>query len=317
VKELLDEYVVEAKKICKRVYRRARYRLHGALHETVTVPTQQGLLTMLAKDDVLAAAIYRERQYEYDFSVRALELLKESGFIPASNVAMLDVGANIGIISIGLLLSEHVDFAFAIEPEPRNFGLLQRNVEQNRLSERVICLRMALGVDASLVNMELSSDNSGDHRIRETPRPGASESMGESERRTIQVESLPLTQMLGLPEVRNSGLPAPSLLWIDIQGYEGYVFRGGSDWLSRGVPAVSEVWPYGILRAGMPLETYAEIVAGIWTDYWVERRNRFTRYPITVFDRYLEELGTEGYVENVIFSGSHSGTTQAIGKPKE
>jgi hypothetical protein len=29
---------------------------------------------------------------------------------------------------------------------------------------------------------------------------------------------------------------------------------------------------------------------------------RFVRYPTTVFDRYLEELGAEGCFENVIFT---------------
>ncbi len=78
--------------------------------------------------------------------------------------------------------------------------------------------------------------------------------------------------------------------------------RGGEDILSAGVPTFSEVWPYGIRRAGMSLEEFAATVRSIWTDYWVERRGKFVRYPISVFDRYLEELGTEGYHENVIFT---------------
>ena len=87
-----------------------------------------------------------------------------------------------------------------------------------------------------------------------------------------------------------------------MQGYEGYVFQGARSLLEKGLPTVSEVWPYGILRAGMSLEDFANTVGSIWTDYWIERRTRLTRYPITVFDRYLEELGTEGYFENVIFT---------------
>jgi hypothetical protein len=116
------------------------------------------------------------------------------------------------------------------------------------------------------------------------------------------VKSLPLLQILELPEIHDFGLSSPSFIWIDVQGYEGYVFKGGKSLLEKGLPTVSEVWPYGILRAGMSLDDFASTVSAIWTDYWILRRDRFTRYPITVFDRYLEELGTDGHFENVIFT---------------
>ena len=99
-------------------------------------------------------------------------------------------------------------------------------------------------------------------------------------------------------------MKSPSLLWVDVQGYEGYVFRGGQSRLSQGVPTVAEVWPYGIRRAGMQLAEFTDIVGCIWTDYWVYRRQRFTRYPISVFDRLLEEIGSDGGFENVIFTRS-------------
>src|SRR5438477_4908957 len=106
-----------------------------------------------------------------------------------------------------------------------------------------------------------------------------------------------MSQLLELPEVRQRGLSAPSFMWVDVQGYEGYVFKG----TATGLPTVSEIWPYGILRSGMSLEEFAKTVNTIWSDFWIERRGRFVRYPIMVFDRYLEELGTDG-TGNVIFT---------------
>ena len=299
---LLKYYASRATRLCGMAYRHALYRLHGRLHDTVTIRTKQGLLTMSTRDDIIGATLYRERQYEYKSSIHAIRFLKSSGFIPARNVSMLDVGANIGLISIGLILADEVGLAVAIEPEPNNFGLLRKNVEQNKLSGRMLCLQMAVGDKVSTLNMELSPNNLGDHRIREVPTPDASENFFESARRIIQVPSLPLPQILGLPEVHNFGLFSPSLMWIDVQGYEGYVFKGGKSLLAKGLPTVSEVCPYGILRAGMSLEDFANTVSAIWTDYWIVRRDRFARYPITVFDRYLEELGADGDYENVIFT---------------
>lgn len=299
MKERLKYYATQA----TRAYRFALYRLHGTLHDKVTIRTKQGLMTMSTRDNGIGAPLYRNRQHEYDFSIRVIKFLKSSGFVPPSNVSMLDVGANIGPISIGLILADEVDLAVAIEPAPYNFGLLCKNVDQNRLSERILCLQMAVGDKVSTLNMELSPGNLGDHRIREVPAPDAYEHLRESGRQIIQVKSLPLLQVLALPEVHDFGLSSPSLMWIDVQGYEGYVFKGGKSLLEKGLPTVSEVWPYGILRAGMPLEDFVSTVSAIWTDYWIERRNRFTRYPITVFDRYLDELGSscENF-ENVIFT---------------
>jgi FkbM family methyltransferase len=280
----LRDYGAKAFRFCRRAYRRIFYRLHCKLHETITIQTRQGLLTFSTKDIGIGASLWREGQYEFDFSIRAIRFLKSLGFVPPGDANMLDVGANIGVISIGLLLAGEVKLALAIEPEPSNFRLLRRNVEQNGLSQRMLCFPL------------------GDCRIREVPTSDASELERESVRRIIQVECVPLPNILGLPEVRALGACSPSFVWIDVQGYETYVFRGGMSIFEKGLPTVSEIWPYGIRRAGVSLQDYIKTVSSIWTDYWVERRGRFTRYPVSVLDRYLDELGTTGYYENVVFT---------------
>lgn len=278
------------------------YRLHGVFHETLTMQTEQGRITMSTQDDGLAAKLFRRRQYEYDSSRRALHLLKSKQFIPQKNVVLLDVGANIGIISTGLLLAHEIDYAIAIEPEPDNFELLVKNVIQNGLLEKMICLPVALGNTTSMLALELSPTNKGDHRIRSIPVLNAVELHNETSRLTIQVPTLPLDELLAIPEIRRSPDGSPSLIWIDVQGHEGHVFAGGKEFLSTGIPVISEIWPYAILRSGMSLEQFTHIVTEIWSNYWVERGERLIRYPISVFDRYLEELGTTGYSENVIFT---------------
>ena len=288
----------------RRSFRDALFRLHGRLRDTVTIQTKQGRLTLSTRDRGVGAQLFRDRQFEFDSSIRSLRFLKEKNFLSASDICMLDVGANIGLISTGLLLADEVQSAIAIEPEPDNFELLARNAEQNGLLDQMCCLHMAVSDEPSTLTMEISPSNSGDHRIRTKPVPGAAERFNESLRDSIEIRSMPLTQILDLPEVQDAGMKSPSLLWVDVQGYEGYVFRGGRSRLSQGVPTVSEVWPYGIRRAGMQLAEFTDIVSCIWTDYWVYRRQRFTRYPISVFDRLLEEIGSDGGFENVIFTRS-------------
>lgn len=278
------------------------YQFHRRFHETVTLHTKQGLITMSTRDEGMARQLFFWGQYEYYSSLRAIHFLKAMKFIPENGVNMLDIGANIGVISIGLLLANEIERGIAIEPEPANFDLLKKNTMQNGLTNKLGCLQYALGDKEASLTMELSNCNPGDHRIRSKPRTNVPELQNESARQTIQVQSLPLDKVLELPEISNSNKVNPSMMWIDVQGFEGFVFAGAPKILNDGIPAVSEIWPYGILRSGMSLEQFHSIVSDIWSNYWVERRNRFIRYPIGVFDRYLDELGNNGYFENVIFT---------------
>jgi hypothetical protein len=96
-----------------------------------------------------------------------------------------------------------------------------------------------------------------------------------------------------------------ALVWVDVQGWEAAVFRGGRDLFSRDIPVVAEIWPYGLERACTPSREFAELVQRYWATYWVLRRGRFTPYPTSVFPHFMQELGvSEGSFENVIFTHS-------------
>jgi FkbM family methyltransferase len=302
IKQVSRHALQRAKNIILPSYNEGIYRMHGLLADTVTLSTKQGLLTMSTHDRVITRSMFHYKQFEYDSSCKAIDFLKRMNFIPDDDILLLDIGANIGMIGIGLLLSDKVSRVIAIEPEPKNFDHLTRNVEQNRLTSQMICLPLAIGDTETTLTMELSPDNLGDHRVRSTQITATGEKYNESQRQTIQVKSVPLPDILDLDEVKNTLMNKPSMVWIDVQGYEGYVFKGAQDFLSTGIPTVSEIWPYGILRSGMNLEQFATLVQSIWSDYWVERRGRFIRYPIAVFDRYLDEIGSENHHENVIFT---------------
>ena len=97
------------------------------------------------------------------------------------------------------------------------------------------------------------------------------------------------------------------VMWIDIQGYEGYVFKGAREFLATGIPVVSEIWPYAIARAEMTMEEFNELVTGLWTSFWVKSHRKysragFIRYPIVAFSSFLDELGPDGGYDNVIFT---------------
>jgi len=159
----------------------------------------------------------------------------------------LDIGANIGHISIPLLTQGVIVHAIAWEPDPENFKLLKCNVILNNLEEKVTLYNLALGRDSGkTLKFELSEDNFGDHRIRVGEDSGKYQ---EEFRKIIEVKSESLDSYIDIfkqESLRGNRL----ILWIDVQGYEGEVLAGAKAFISKVKPAIGmEFWPYGLHRA--------------------------------------------------------------------
>lgn len=286
--------------------RKILWKMRRRFTTEVTVDTRQGRLTVFTSDQTIGQQLYIHREFESQWVDTALRFLRTTQRLPdKGRGTVLDIGANLGVISIGLLHDREFEQAIAIEPDPRNFALLERNARQNQLSaERYVCLPCAASERRGEAELELSGDNYGDHRVRaaERPqRPGLPERYREDGRQTIRVRMDTLDQLLaGVPAALSQAI---ALVWIDTQGHEGYVFSGGRELFSRDIPVVTEFWPYGIARSGMSQERFCEIVSEYWAYYWVWRRGkRFLRYPISSLDNLFEEVGDDGDHDNIVLT---------------
>ena len=307
IKRIMTYYIPAAGRLIELFYLSIYWICLKKICKHYVVKTRQGAFKISTKDSAIGRLLVVEGQFEYDFSIRVLEFLKANKFVKDDNVLLYDIGANIGIIGVGLLRAKKVKYAIAVEPEPLNFKLLAENIKLNNLQEAALCLNYALGEQDGVLKMELSDDNPGDHRVKGANELVGDERYGESKRRMVEVKSIQLDKLIKESEVANKAKQGrEALVWIDVQGYEGYVFKGARVLLSSGMPVVSEIWPYGILRSGMKLEEFIDIVSAIWSDYWVLRGERFIRYPISMFDRYIDELGVGHGYGNVIFTKSGS-----------
>jgi len=284
-------------------YRTLKWNIHRRFRDSVTLNTQQGIFKLpLDANDAISRHLYTRLEFELDWIVDSLAFLRGKHLCPPKGQGtVLDIGANNGVISVGMLATGEFERAIAVEPDPRNFALLQGNIEANDFGDRFTCLNYAVSDRRSELEFELSENNFGDHRVR-SQRPAAKsrELFNESQRRVIKVPADTIDNLLA--ELPGDRARQVSLVWVDVQGYEGYVFRGAADLLSTGVPVVSEIWPYGIERAGMSLETYCKIVGGIWSTYWTEQRGKLVQHPITELPAYAAKLGRKVKHENVIFT---------------
>ena len=214
----------------------------------VTVETFNGLLTIGNKNWLTGKYLYVKKQHEEHEIRAARDLLIEQGWLDRSSPGrtVVNIGANIGMTCIPLIKAGYFDRALAFEPEPENFRLLIKNIEQNGLADRLPAFRMALSDAAGELTFELSPDNPGDHRVRKADRSVAG-FYAEEERRTIRVPGETLDHFF---RDRTDRVDA---IWVDIQGHEGHFFRGAQATLKNGIPVIAEFWPYGrSARAQIP-----------------------------------------------------------------
>jgi len=294
--------------VFRRVLNRGRNKLHWwrwkfirRWRETITISSRQGKFTIATDaDDPISRSLYFYGQFELDLVDQTLACLRDLGLCPsAGRGTVIDVGANIGVISIGMLHKREFARAIAIEPDPRNFSLLERNVRQNGFAESMLCLPMAVSDRKGTVEFELSADNFGDHRVRTTPAGlSAVDAFGEAARRVISVPARSLDDLL--EDLSGEWTRDVALVWMDVQGHEGNVLRGARRLLSQGAPVVAEFWPYGLARSGMSRDEFLDLTREVFTSFWALRQGRFVEHPIGALDGLFDELPGPNDFENLI-----------------
>jgi hypothetical protein len=106
--------------------------IHLLPKRDVTIATRDGVLTCSNKDWLIGKYLYVYRSYETETIRLTLDLLASEGHLdPAQDELLLDVGANLGMISIALVKAGRFRRAVAFEPGPESFRLLAKNVAQN------------------------------------------------------------------------------------------------------------------------------------------------------------------------------------------
>lgn len=167
-------------------------------------------------DKAIGRELFLHGEFDFFKLLTALAIIKREGLPPPLH--LIDVGANIGSIVIPALARNLMLSATAIEPHPKNLRLLRANIALNGLCERVRILAQAVGAESGVtLFLHESTTNSGNHMIGHTGIP------------------IPASRLDDL-ELQHDN----TLLWLDIEGYEGHALRGAFDLLTSGMPVVCE-----------------------------------------------------------------------------
>jgi FkbM family methyltransferase len=245
----------------------------GHVTAELTIRTRQGRYRVLTRDQAIGRHLFATGEYEFDLTRAVVDLLESLG-IPVRGGTLLDVGGNIGITTVSMLVAGQVSRAIAVEPDPTNFRLLEHNVRLNGLEDRARCIRMAASDTRGELELELCDYNPGDNRIR-IADPGATPSS-----HMVRVAAAPLDECITDPI---------DLLWIDTQGHEAHVLRGAQRLISSGVPTVLELWPHGLAAAGTTRDEFCSLARRYWSQYWLPRDRGMVRYPMAALESVWDE----------------------------
>jgi FkbM family methyltransferase len=177
------------------------------------------------------------------FDKHILSVLRD--FIMPGSV-FVDVGANIGWFTvIGSRLAGREGRVYAIEPDPRNCGILKRNIAANGC-RNVTVYSVAAGRAVGTAWLYRSEDNQGDHRLSVTS--------DRADRIRVRVRSL--DDLLSRPTRR------VDVVKIDTQGSEAAALNGMGELLRANprVRLILEFWPHGLKDCG---SSAAELAAAL------------------------------------------------------
>jgi FkbM family methyltransferase len=192
---------------------------------------------LFSNDNIISKEIFVNEEFDLQKLIKTLNFLNKKSKIKN----LYDIGANIGSICIPAVKRNLVESAFAVEPVFKNFQLLKINIILNNLEEKIKSFNIALSSkDDQNLDMELASDNSGDHRIR---LKQLRSNLYDEEMRKIEKVKTKKFDTLFQNLNGNS-----DLVWIDTQGFEPIILSGAQNLLKSKTPIVLEFWPYGLKR---------------------------------------------------------------------
>jgi FkbM family methyltransferase len=231
------------------VFRGVVFDLLGRTAQGIAVDGPDGWYFVPTRDWV-GRSTFMYGSFDSDAMRTAVEIIEHmTGNHPIANLTFLDVGANIGTSTVLAFRRFHAYDAVAFEPHPKNFRFLRCNLVANDISEKTRPVQSALSDRCGSIHLQVSSDNSGDHRVRLDQAPGLGDSI-----------DVPVTTLDRAGSDLDLDYDRIGLAWIDIQGHEGHMLAGASSLLARGTPTVVEYSPLLLRQAG-GFELFHSLVA--------------------------------------------------------
>jgi FkbM family methyltransferase len=164
---------------------------------------------------------------------------------------VLDIGANIGFLTLNFAKRCPEGYVFSFEPDTKNFAALEDNIRQNGF-ENIRIFKNALGARSETALLyKLYANNPGANRI-------LSEKPGEP----CQAEKV---EVLVLDDVfEQLALPRIDLIKIDVEGFEVFVLMGSKKVIKKWRPILFvELAEVSLRQQGYSALSLIEFIEGM------------------------------------------------------
>lgn len=250
---------------------------------TRPVPYRMGL-DLHSKHELMA---YLMSGYEADATRFLVSVYDGKG-------CFLDVGANIGLISIPFALmtrasvrapAQELPAIYCVEPVQSNYESLCRNVSRNGLENRMRALRLGLGEVERSVLIQVE-DN-----LKEGDGTGTANILPEGS--TYKCERVPL-QITTIDDlVASAELPQQcSLIKLDTDGYDLFVLKGAGKMLSHARPIIfGEFMAHCLRWHGQTVDDVRRYTADLDYRVFFKRAREW---------RFERQMPAEGFVSDLL-----------------
>ena len=225
VKKFLNLYKRSKDKNLKKAIYSAVYRVFNEKDGLLLKKNKKEKLIVYTNDSI-SKEIFISGDFEFKKLYKVLRILGKKH----KKKTLIDIGANIGSISIPALTRGFFRNAIAFEPEIKNYRVLNANIYLNKLENKIRPINLALSNNKKKLKLSCGKFNSGDNRI-------ANKSIVKG-RGPTQIVKTDL-----LDSYTKNLRKTDTLIWIDVQGHEGFVIEGAKKTMKNKIPLVMEFQP--------------------------------------------------------------------------
>jgi FkbM family methyltransferase len=254
----------------------ARLQIGGERFQVI--PFQGVKLKVDANDGVLTAGLYNGHFERFTIQIFRELLQERAQSASGTSFVFLDIGANIGVFTTIAAASGTPWRIFSFEPNPNSYQLLQENIKLNNATG-VETHNAAVGAEKGTASLDVSSESAALHSIH-----------GAGSNR-IEVPVIAMNDFCADRQIK------PSLVKIDVEGYEPFVLKGMSN-ITKGTPLwmILEFNPETLKWGGKAPEEFIRELAETFEKVYVLDESDSTVVPYTPAEKDLErKLCTIGY----------------------
>ena len=178
-------------------------------------------------NDIVSKEMFINYQFDFKKLKKAVKLLGKNH----KRETLLNIGGMIGSICIKSVKENFFKSAIVFEPAKINFRLLMANIFINELEDKIKAYQLALSSKKTLSKLVFNKGNFGDTRFL----------IKNNNQKNSEFEKVKSDKLDNFTSKLNK---KNTLIFMDVEGHEPYVLKGGRKTIKKQIPIVLEFSPY-------------------------------------------------------------------------